>query len=91
MPTDQEMTAIEKIVCCSGRGRGGHMGKHQSRSAGSGARETTGGSLQGRKRGWGAGQSGLVLAGLGSFKGLYGREAVPSHVVSGPGVSRAGD
>lgn len=39
----------------------------------------------------GAGQADLVLAGLGSFKGLYGREAVPSHLVSGPGASRACD
>lgn len=51
MLPDQEMTAIGKIVCYSGRGRGGHTGKHQSGSAGSGARETIGGRLQGRNRG----------------------------------------
>lgn len=51
MPTDQEMTTIVKIVCYSGRGRGGHVGKQQSWSASSRARETFGESLQGRNGG----------------------------------------
>lgn len=90
-PADQEATAVEKIVSVPKR-RGPSLGdppeKPQGLSGGRGGQRASPVVSAGENRQDRA--KGFPLAHLNNFKGPWGTEAMPSNLVPGPGMIRAG-